>query len=94
MRIVGNRIHRFKTHEDYFMELVVGISTDLDSICNSNRRINNHADSSNLKIRERSNSVPDEIRTIIAVDLMYEDMKSAVEQECNKDKLIAEIKRA
>ena len=44
MRIVGNRIHRFKTHEDYFMELVVGISTDLDSICNSNRRINNHAE--------------------------------------------------
>lgn len=33
-------------------------------------------------------------KTIIAVDLMYEDMKSAVEQECNKDKLIAEIKRA
>lgn len=33
-------------------------------------------------------------RTIIAVDLMYEDMKSAVEQECNKDKLLAEIKRA
>ena len=34
------------------------------------------------------------IKTIIAVDLMYEDMKSAVEQEVNKDKLIAEIKRA
>ena len=33
-------------------------------------------------------------RTIIAVDLMYEDMKSAVEQECNKDKLLAEVKRA
>lgn len=33
-------------------------------------------------------------RTIIAVDLMYEDMKSAVEQECNKDKLLAELKRA
>ena len=33
-------------------------------------------------------------RTIIAVDAMYEDMKSAVEQECNKDKLIVEVKRA
>ena len=38
--------------------------------------------------------MPEEVRTIIAVDLMYEDMKSAVEQECNKDKLIAELKRA
>ncbi len=33
-------------------------------------------------------------KTIIAVDQMYEDMKSAVEQEVNKDKLIVEIKRA
>lgn len=34
------------------------------------------------------------IKTIIAVDLMYEDMMSAVEQECNKDKLLEKVKRA
>ena len=34
-----------------------------------------------------------ELETIIAVDQMYEDMMSAVEQECNKDKLIVELKR-
>ena len=33
------------------------------------------------------------IKTIIAVDQMYEDMKSAVEKEVNKDELIVEIKR-
>lgn len=38
--------------------------------------------------------MPEEVRTIILVDQMYKDMMSAVEQECNKDKLIAEIKRA
>ena len=38
--------------------------------------------------------MPDEIRTIIAVDLMYEDMKSAVEQEVNKDELLTKVKRA
>ena len=50
--------------------------------------------SSRTKHVVRSSRKSEVARTIIAVDAMYEDMKSAVEQEVNKDKLIAEIKRA
>lgn len=38
--------------------------------------------------------MPEEVKAIILADQMYEDMMSAVQQEVNKDKLIAEIKRA
>ena len=50
--------------------------------------------SSRTKHAVRSSRKSESARTIIAVDQMYEDMKSAVEQEYNKDKLIVEVKRA
>lgn len=38
--------------------------------------------------------MPEEVRTIILVDQMYEDMMSAVQQEVNKDELLTKVKRA